>query len=397
MKKKVLLGVCGSIAAYKSPWLVRELRRRDCLVRVVVTPSATHFVAPLALQNLSQHPVIVDPYSDQHQRDGSWHVELANWCDLALVAPCSASTLARLAGGLPDTALALVLLSLPRGCPLYLAPAMDPDLWLHPATQRNLETLGRDGVNLHPPEVGEMASGLVGPGRLPEPAVLADWVCHRPLAGLRVLITAGPTQEALDEVRYLGNHSSGKMGYALAAEAARRGASVTLISGPVSLAVPPGVRRISVTSAQEMLAACQQEAPQAQVIIKAAAVADFAPVQVHSGKLKKEDLGQQWTLQLTRNPDILAWLGEHRQPGQLLVGFALESQDAERHALDKLERKNCDLIILNRSDRPNSGFAGDLNTITLVDRQNLQPLPTMSKEQCARQIWDHLDKGLNQA
>lgn len=393
---KILLGICGSISAYKAPWIVRELRRRGAEVKIVMTPTAGQFVAPLALQNVSQNPVITDPFDSQHQQDGSWHIHLARWCDRALVAPCSATTLARLAHGLADSALALVLLSLPRATPLYLAPAMDPDLWLHPSTQRNALQLQKDGAHLLAPAEGQLASGLYGPGRLAEPVELADWVCRPSLRGVRALISAGPTYERIDTVRFLGNDSSGKMGYALATEAAQRGAEVILISGPVSLSDPPGVRVIRVESAQEMLQACQQHSSQVQVVVKSAAVADFAPVRTQPGKLKKEDVGDHWSLELRRNPDILAWLGEHKAPGQLLVGFALETNDGEENARKKLLAKNCDLIVLNQAGRPDSGFGGDLNTITLVTAQESRALTTMSKRNCAAKIWDYLEVRLGE-
>lgn len=393
---KILLGICGSISAYKAPWIVRELKRRGAEVKVVMTPTAGQFVAPLALQNVSQNPVIVDSFDSQHQQDGSWHVHLARWCDRALVAPCSATTMAKLASGLADSALALVLLSLPRQTPLYLAPAMDPDLWLHPSTQRNARRLEEDGVHLLEPAEGQLASGLYGPGRLAEPVELADWICRPSLRGVHALITAGPTYERIDTVRFLGNDSTGKMGYALATEAAQRGAEVTLVSGPVSLAAPLGVRLVQVESARQMLEACQQHSASAQVIVKSAAVADFTPVQVRAGKLKKEEVGDSWSLELRRNPDILAWLGEHKQPGQLLVGFALETDDAQNNARKKLAAKNCDLIVLNEAGKPNSGFGGDLNTVTLMSAQESLQLPTMSKRQCAAKIWDHLESMLGE-
>ena len=389
---KILLGVCASISAYKAPWIVRELRRLGAEVRVVMTPDSAQFVTPLTLQNVSLHPVIVDPYAAQHQQDGSWHVHWAAWADRVRVAPCSANTLAKLAHGVADNALALLLLSLPRSTPVRLAPAMDPDLWLHPATQRNVRQLQEDGVLLLPPEEGEMASGLTGPGRLAEPLQIARWAMRAgSLSGKRVMITAGPTREAVDAVRFLSNHSTGKMGYAIAAEARARGAEVVLISGPVSLPAPAGVTRITVESAADMLAACQLHASDCQVIVKSAAVADFAPTQVSANKLKKEQLGENWSMALTRTPDILAWLGEHKRPGQVLVGFALETDNAEENARAKLTRKRCDLIVLNRANQPDSGFAGDRNTMTLIGPDTQQALKPMSKRECARCLWDAIE------
>ena len=389
---RVILGVCGSISAYKAPWIVRELQRLGAEVRVVMTPDAVQFVSPLSLHNVCRHPVIVDPYAPEHQHDGSWHVHWARWAQLVLVAPCSANTLAKLAVGLADNALALVVLSLPQGTPLRLAPAMDPDLWLHPATQRNARRLIEDGALLLVPERGELASGLVGPGRLAEPLELARWALGQgSLRGRKVMITAGPTREAVDAVRYLSNHSTGKMGYAVAAEAQARGAEVVLISGPVALPVPAGVTLVRVDSAEEMLSACQQHYSACDILIKSAAVADFTPMLVSAGKLKKEQLGEDWSIALRRTPDILAWLGEHKRADQFLVGFALETDHAEENAKAKLERKKCDLVVLNRANQPNSGFAGDLNTITLVSQQGLTALEPMSKRECARHLWGAIE------
>lgn len=391
---KVLLGVCGSISAYKSPWIVRELQRQGAEVRVVMTPSAARFVTPLALQNVSQSPVIQDAFDPLYQSQGSWHIHWAHWADRVLVAPCSANTMARLASGQADTALTLVLLSLPRSTPLLLAPAMDPDLWNHPATQRNLTQLQADGVRVMPPEEGEMASGLTGIGRLAEPLTIARWATGSQgtsLQGRRVLITAGPTREAIDAVRFLSNHSTGKMGYALAAEASARGAEVVLISGPVALTPPPGVHLVKVESAQEMLAACQAHFDGCDFVIKAAAVADFSPAQVSSGKVKKEHIGTEWSLSLQRTPDILAWLGQHKRPGQVLVGFALETDQPEENARRKLQSKHCDLVVLNRANQADSGFGGDNNTITLISAEHSLALPALSKSQCAVRLWDYLE------
>ena len=386
----VLLGITGSISAYKAPWLVRELRRRGASVRCLLTPEAARFVSPLVLQNVSLHSVVVDPFDPAIQSDGSWHVHWARWAERAVVAPCSANTLAKLAQGRAEGALCLTLMSLPRETPLKLAPAMDPDLWLHPATQRNVEQLRQDGAEVLEPEQGELASGLVGPGRLAEPEWLADWALLGPIERPQILITAGPTREAIDPVRYLTNHSTGKMGYALAHEARRRGHSVVLIAGPTDLPDPVGVRTIHVESAQEMFLACQREALHSQIIIKAAAVADFAPSRQGVSKLKKEDLGEDWSLAMQRTPDILAWLGEHKRPGQVLVGFALETDNAEENARGKLKRKRCDMVVLNHALRPRSGFGGDDNTITLVTAQGQLDLLPMSKLDCARAILDAL-------
>ena len=387
----ILLGICGSISAYKTPWIARELLRLGAQVRVVMTPEATRFVTPLVLQNITRHPVVVDSFDPTHQENGSWHVHWARWAEQALVAPCSATTLAKLAHGIGDNALTLALLSLPRATPLRLAPAMDPDLWLHPATQRNLRRLQEDGALILPPEEGELASGLIGPGRLAEPLQIAHWVLNPSLKGRCVLISAGPTREPIDGVRYISNYSSGKMGYALAAEAQARGAEVILVSGPVSLPAPAGVQLIQIETAQQMLEAFQHHYERADVLIKSAAVADFSPRLVAEGKLKKEQLGQDWSIALQKTPDVLAWLGQHKKPGQYLVGFALEIQNAEANARAKLERKNCDLVVLNEANRPDSGFGGDNNTITLIAPNLCESLPPLSKRQCAQKLWDYIE------
>ncbi|MBN9418120.1 MAG: bifunctional phosphopantothenoylcysteine decarboxylase/phosphopantothenate--cysteine ligase CoaBC [Candidatus Eremiobacteraeota bacterium] len=388
---KILYGICGSISAYKAPWIVRELIRLGAEVRVVMTPEAQRFVTPLVLQNLSKNAVVTDSFDPEHQEGGSWHVHWARWADQVLVAPCSATTMAKLATGIADNALTLALLSLPRETPLRLCPAMDPDMWHHPATQRNLARLQADGALVLPPEEGELASGLSGAGRLPEPLQIAEWVLKPSLKGKTVLITAGPTREPIDGVRYISNHSSGKMGFAIAAEAQARGARVILVSGPVSLPAPAGVEIVRVETAQQMLEACQQNFPSADVIIKSAAVADFSPAQVASGKLKKEQLGQNPSIALEKTADILAWLGEHKRPDQYLVGFALEIQNAEENARGKLERKKCDLVVLNQANQPDSGFGGDNNTITLIGPDLRQPWPPLSKRQCARRLWDFIE------
>ena len=391
---KILYGICGSISAYKAPWVIRELIRLGAEVRVVMTADAQRFVTPLVLQNISKNPVITDAFEPEHQQGGSWHVHWARWADRVLVAPCSATTLAKLAHGIADNALTLALLSLPQETPLRLCPAMDPDMWHHPATRRNLAHLEGDGALILPPEEGELASGLSGAGRLPEPLHIAEWTLAGSLRGKTVLITAGPTREPIDGVRYISNHSSGKMGYAIATEATARGARVVLVSGPVNLPAPAGVAVVRVETAQQMLEACQAHHQAADVIIKSAAVADFTPAQVASGKLKKEQMGSDWSIPLAKTTDILAWLGQHKRPDQYLVGFALEMQNAEENARGKLERKNCDLIVLNEANQPDSGFGGDNNTITLIGLGLRQPWPALSKRQCAGRLWDFIEGSL---
>lgn len=413
----IILGVTGSISAYKAPWLVRDLRRAGHDVRVVMSPSATQFVAPLALEATSLHPVIIDPYDPSIQDRGSWHVHLARWADLMLIAPCSATTLARLANAMCDTALMTVACSLPVDTPLVVAPAMDTDMWDHPGTRRNVDRIRHDGAIVIPPATGDLASGLQGAGRLPELDTIVRIVQeHAPdadvrhdvdpdadapqaqdttsaiapdrrLAGKRMTITAGPTHEAIDDVRFIGNHASGKMGIALAEAARDRGALVTLVLGPSPLPAPLGVETIHVTSAQEMFDAVM--ARDADVAIMAAAVADYRPVHRVDGKMKKTDAGETWTLELTRTPDILATIGARKRTGQIVVGFALESTDVEAYATQKLHAKQADMIVANRAGGARSGFGTDDNTITLIRRDTPpQAFEPMSKRACADVILD---------
>jgi phosphopantothenoylcysteine decarboxylase/phosphopantothenate--cysteine ligase len=407
----VLLAITGSISAYKTPWLVRDLRRAGHSVRIVMSTSATHFVAPLALESVSLQPVIVDPFDPTIQDRGSWHVHLARWADVMLIAPCSASTLARLANGLCDSAVMTVACSLPSTTPLLVAPAMDTDMWQHTAVQRNVQRIQHDGAIIIPPEEGELASGLQGAGRLAELATIVDAVSRAQtvnttertipsathpdgLAGARVVITAGPTHEAIDDVRYIGNHSTGTMGFALAEAARDRGALVTLIAGPVSLPTPLGVERIDVTSAREMYERTMEHADH-DVAICAAAVADFMPVDRVAGKIKKDTLEptEHTTLTLQRTPDILAALGAQKRTQQVLVGFALESTNLIDYATSKLERKNADMIVANLAGGLRSGFGTTDNTITIITRSAPpESFPPMPKAACANVILDAIER-----
>ena len=391
----MILGVSGSIAAYKAPLIVREMVKCGIDVQVVMSASARHFVSALVLENLSRHPVIDRMFDRTAQRDGSWHVALARWCEAMLIAPCSAATLARLAGGQCDHALSLVAMCLPSATPLYLAPAMDSEMWLHPATQRNCERLRQDGARIIPPEHGQLASGLMGPGRLPEAQTLLQaMTTPTPLAGRTVLITAGPTREKIDDVRFLSNHSTGKMGYALADEALRLGARVILVSGPVALRPPPAAECHAVESAQQMLEVVMSHRHEVDLFVMAAAVADFRPAVPHPGKLKKETLGEHCQLALERTPDILAEVGRLKESHQRVVGFALEAADYLGNARRKLEQKNCDLVVLNASNQPDSGFGGERNTITLLGKEGwTEEHPALSKLECARIILGRAAKG----
>lgn len=391
--RHILLGVTGSIAAYKSAVLVRELVKAGAEVRVVMTPSACEFITPLTLATLSQSDVVLDMFPADRSK-GTWHIHLALWADAMLIAPASANTIAKLAHGFADNALSSLALAL--RCPLVLAPAMDTDMFVHPATQDNVRILAGRGVTIVEPEAGELASGLSGPGRLPELPVLIGAVekvltTKRDLEGRSVLVTAGPTYEALDPVRFIGNRSSGKMGYALAAAAAERGAEVLLVSGPTVLATPAGVRRMDVESAQSMHDAVMEQAGTVDIAILAAAVADFAAEQVAETKIKKsDDNADGLTLRLRRTPDILRTLGQRSgKAGRVLVGFALETDREIENARRKLEEKGADFIVLNNPRIEGAAFGGDTNVATLLTRDGtVEELGLLDKKRLAHIILD---------
>ncbi len=398
---KLVLGVTGSNAAYTAAELVRLLVKAGAEVQPVMTEGATRFLAPLTLGTLAKREVLVEIFPDN--AEGSWtkHVDLGLWADGLVVAPCSANTLAKLAAGACDSMLTALYLS--ARCPVLVAPAMDHDMWRHPATRRNVETLKADGVTVLDPAHGELASGLVGEGRLPEPeaivAALASWLGkrngggeadlnHGPLAGTKVLVTAGPTREAIDPVRFLSNGSTGTMGFALAAEAARRGAEVVLLAGPVALPTPEGVTREDVVSADDLLDAALAHAD-ADLVIAAAAVADYAPAEPSDRKTKKAD--GELVLRLRRTPDVLARLGAQKRAGQTLVGFALETHDGEANARAKLAKKHLDWIVLNSASEPGSGFGTGTNRVTLLGADGTrEDLPTMPKAQVAAALLDRI-------
>jgi phosphopantothenoylcysteine decarboxylase / phosphopantothenate---cysteine ligase len=393
--KKILLGVTGGIAAYKAAYVVREMKRHGADVRVVMTHSATQFITPLTLSTLSQHEVIVSLWPDSTQRStdlGVRHIDLGLWADGMLVLPASANTIAKLAHGIADNALTSVALSI--RCPLVIAPAMDVDMYRHPATQHNIGILRERGCSVVEPESGDLASGLSGPGRLPELAPIIDMLVSvldasaGDLEGRSILVTAGPTYEAIDPVRFIGNRSSGKMGFAIARAAARRGARVTLISGPTALQTPAGIRRIDIESAHEMFQAVRSEYEKHDVTIMAAAVADFKPVERAAGKLKKKDDTSVPELKLTRTEDILRYVGEQKGE-RTVIGFAVETEDELKNAKEKLRKKNLDYIVLNNPTDPGSAFGGDTNRITILGRGDWkQDYPLMSKFDAANKILD---------
>jgi len=397
LNKQVVLGISGGIAAYKCADLVRRLKDAGAQVRVVMTRAAHEFITPLTLQALSGNPVhgdLLDPAAEA----AMGHIELARWADLVLIAPATADLMARLANGRGDDLLTTLVLA--TDAQVALAPAMNQAMWRDPATQANLQTLLQREIKVFGPAAGEQACGDVGPGRMLEPTDLAmrcaDCFELGLLTGRHLLINAGPTREAIDPVRYISNHSSGKMGFALAEAAAEAGARVTLVAGPVNLPTPSRVQRIDVTSAVEMLAACEGALP-ADAFIASAAVADYRPVSSAPGKLKKDPGNEDgMTLELVRNPDILATLASHDRRPQYCVGFAAETDDVLGYASDKLTRKKLDLIIAHDVGQPGLGFNSDDNAVALIDRSlTPQELPRASKQKLARQIIAHIARQLN--
>jgi phosphopantothenoylcysteine decarboxylase/phosphopantothenate--cysteine ligase len=382
---RILLGVSGGIAAYKSADLVRRLQDAGAEVRVVMTASALHFVGATTFQALSGHPVRSSLW-DEAAEAAMGHIELARWATRVLIAPASANTIARLAQGRANDLLSTLCLA--TEAPLLLAPAMNRVMWAHPATQANVATLQARGVAILGPASGEQACGEVGSGRMLEPlelvAALAEGAGPARLAGRKVLVSAGPTFEDIDPVRFIGNRSSGKMGFAVAAAARALGADVTLIAGPVALATPAGVRRIDVRRAAQMRAAVLAELPGHDVYLGAAAVADYAPEHTLAQKIKKS--GDTLTLTLVRNPDILAEVAAHPQRPRLVVGFAAETQDMEAYARDKLQRKGLDLIAANDVARPGQGFEGDDNALSVFWRDGRRDIAHGPKSRVAREL-----------
>jgi phosphopantothenoylcysteine decarboxylase/phosphopantothenate--cysteine ligase len=389
--RRLIVAVSGGIAAYKAAELVRLFRRADADVWVMMTAAATRFVAPLTFQALSGHPVATDLFDLQVEATIG-HIELADRAELLVVAPASADLLARLALGMADDVVTTVALAC--RAPLLVAPAMNVNMWDHPATHANLKVLRDRGVRVVGPETGDLACGWVGPGRMVEPSEIvasAEALFGvRDLTGWRVLVTAGPTHEPLDPVRFLGNRSSGKMGFALAKRAAERGAEVTLVSGPVALATPVGVERVDVETAAEMRREVLARADTQHLIVKAAAVADYRPKSRAREKLKKSTLGTHLTIELEANPDILAELTARRRADRrtVIVGFAAETSDLEDIAQRKWRHKGCDLLVANDVTENGSGFGTDTNRVLFVDEKGIDSLPLLSKEELAGRILD---------
>lgn len=389
--KKFVLGITGSIAAYKAAYLIRALIKKGAEVQVVITPAGKEFITPITLSALTSKPVISEFFS---QRDGTWHshVDLGLWADAMIVAPATASTIGKMAHGIADNMLITTYLSMKA--PVFIAPAMDLDMFAHPATQHNLDILRSYGNHIIEPGEGELASHLVGKGRMEEPdnivRILEDYFAKgAELAKKKVVITAGPTYEKIDPVRFIGNYSSGKMGYALAEECAARGAEVILVSGPVQLTTShPGIRRIDVESAAEMHEATLREFADADAAILCAAVADFTPEEVADHKIKREH--DNLMLRLKPTHDIAAALGQRKQAHQCLVGFALETDHEAEHAQNKLRRKNLNFIVLNSLRDAGAGFRHDTNKITILDAEGSTAYPLKSKKEVAADIVDRL-------
>ena len=391
--KKVVLGITGSIAAYKSCLIIRALVKQGAEVQVVITPAGKEFITPITLSALTHKPVVSEFFS---QRDGTWnsHVDLGLWADAMLIAPATASTIGKMANGVADNMLITTYLSMKA--PVFVAPAMDLDMYAHPSTQKNLETLKQYGNHIIEPQSGFLASGLEGKGRMEEPENIVKALDsffeaaaqQSPLSKKKILITAGPTYEKIDPVRFIGNYSSGKMGFALAAECARRGAEVTLVAGPVGLPTPEGVKRIDVESCQEMFEASVDAFPQMDAAILCAAVADFRPEQTATQKIKREK--DDLVIRLQPTHDIAAHLGQMKTGSQRLVGFALETNDEEVNAQKKLKKKNFDFIVLNSTRNKGTTFRSDDNQISIISESGQKDYEKKPKTEVARDIIDEL-------
>lgn len=394
--KKILIAVSGGIAAYKIHFLIRDFVKKGAEVQVIMTPDAEHFVTKLSLSTLSRKPVYSEFYSD----NGTWnsHVEMALWADVMIVAPCTANTLSKMVHGMCDNLVIATYMS--AKCPVFIAPAMDLDMYIHPSTKKNLELAESFGHTIIPAENGELASGLIGQGRMAEPATIFSAIENhfttsnhsKSLEGKTVLITAGPTYEAIDPVRFIGNHSSGKMGFSLAEEASKRGAKVILISGPSFQTInDPNVELHKVTSAKEMLAKVFEFYESIDIGIASAAVADYAPKEVAKEKIKKND--DNLTIELVKNPDILKTMGE-KKTHQFLVGFALETQNEEENAKGKLEKKNLDMIVLNSLRDEGAGFKNDTNKIRIFTKTEKKEFDLKSKDDVAKDILNFVESQL---
>jgi phosphopantothenoylcysteine decarboxylase/phosphopantothenate--cysteine ligase len=391
--KRILLGITGGIAAYKIAFLIRLLKRSGAEVRCIMTPASCDFISPLVVSTLSGNPVGIEFWN---KKTGEWtnHVEYGLWADLFVIAPLTATTMSKMASGNCDNLLLATYLSMK--CPVLVAPAMDLDMYAHPATARNLDQLTKDGVKIIPAESGELASGLSGEGRMAEPETIFEYIqnffseAYGRLKGKRILITAGPTYESIDPVRFIGNHSSGKMGFEIARKCLQEGADVVLITGPVKEQLKnERLDIVKVNSAAEMLKAVQENWGHSEIGIFAAAVADYRPAQIADLKIKKKD--STMMLELIKNPDILGWAGENKKKEQFLVGFALETDHAVEHAREKMKKKHLDMIVVNSLEDQGAGFAYDTNRVTVIDvYNNLIKFELKSKSEVASDIIEQL-------
>ncbi len=389
--KNILLGVTGSIAAYKAAILVRALVKEGANVKVIMTPLAKHFITPLTLATLCKNPILVEFFNPE---DGSWnsHISLGEWADAYLIAPATANTIAKMANGIADNLLLTTYLS--ARSPVYISPAMDLDMYAHPTTQENISKLRNLGIGVIEPGDGELASGLIGKGRMAEPEEIVEYMkdafsVKKKLAGKHFVITAGATIEPIDPVRYISNHSTGKMGYAIAGELANRGAAVTMVSGKTNLTTPKGVKRIDVTTAQEMLEATNRAFSECDGAIMCAAVADYTPCEVSSLKIKKSD--DNLSISLKKTKDIAAEIGKIKG-SKLLIGFALETDNEQANAISKLEQKGLDYIVLNSLQDKGAGFGHDTNKVTIISRNgDITPYPLSSKSEIADRIVDVIE------
>lgn len=381
MKKHILIGVTGGIAAYKACDLVSQLKKQDMKVRVMMTSHAAEFVSPLTFTTLSSHPCEVDLF-DPSNPDPIAHISLAKWADLVLLIPCTANVLAKVVHGISDDLVTTTFLACT--CPKWIAPAMNVHMYENPVTQNNLKLARELGYQIIEPVVGHLACDDTGKGKLADIYTVRDMIVHsfqqeKTLSNKKVLITAGPTQEAIDPVRFISNHSSGKQGYAIAKAAKELGADVTLVSGPVSLPSVDGVHTIPVTTALDMFEVMKEESQKADYIVMAAAVADYRPAKVASDKIKKTK--EETQIDMVPNPDILAWIGQHKRENQIICGFAMETKDLDKNAQEKCIRKNCDLLIANNLKVEGAGFQTDTNVVTLVSKNTLKHLPKCTKEE----------------
>jgi phosphopantothenoylcysteine decarboxylase/phosphopantothenate--cysteine ligase len=392
--KTILIGVTGSIAAYKAADLASRLVKQHAQVHVIMTENATKFISPITFETLTGHKCVTDTFDRDYPFDHPIeveHIALAAKADLVIVAPATANIIAKMAYGIADDMLSTTLLACT--CPVLVSPAMNTKMYEHPATQANLDILRARGVKIIEPASGHLACGDEGKGKLPDPAFLVDCIlaeiaCPKDLAGKKILVTAGPTCEAIDPVRFITNHSSGKMGYAIAQAAALRGADVTLVSGPVSLAPPLGVKLVKITSARDLFAAVTAVSESQDIIIKAAAVADYRPAAVSDEKIKKAD--NDLSILLARTEDTLQYLGSHKPEGQILCGFAMETSDMENRARIKLKKKNLDMIVANNVKVAGAGFGTDTNVVTFITQDTTEQLEIMSKESVAMKLLDRL-------